>query len=247
MAAELTHDDLRELLGAYALDAVDPREGAVIEAHLGGCAACLAEVGEHRETAALLGEAGAPAPSHVWDRISAALPEGSWRPDEPGTARESRGHRWAGWLVAAGVAAVVAVFGVKFVEQDGRIEELHGAAARVPVLERALAVALDPAAQPVELRAPAGDKELQVVLLPDGEGFVTADNLRPLPPGRTYQLWALVGDRAPVSAAVLGSDPGLSSFTAPPGLDGLAVTEERAGGVATPQGTPLLVGSIPGE
>jgi hypothetical protein len=109
----------------------------------------------------------------------------------------------------------VGVFGVKFVEQDGRIEELREAAARVPVLERALAVALDPAAQPVELRAPAGDQALQVVLLPDGEGFVTADNLRPLPPERTYQLWALVGDRTPVSAAVLGSDPGLTSFTAP--------------------------------
>jgi anti-sigma-K factor RskA len=247
MAAELTHDDLRELLGAYALDAVDGQERAAIERHLGGCAACLAEVGAHRETAALLGEAGAPAPPHVWDRISAALPEGLGRPDELSAARERRGSRWGGWLVAAGVAAVVAVFGVKFVQQDGRIEELRGAAARVPVLERALAVALDPAAQPVELRAPAGDQELQVVLLPDGEGLVTADNLRPLPPERTYQLWALVCDRAPVSAAVLGADPGLTSFTAPSGLDGLAVTEEPAGGAATPQGTPLLSGSVPGE
>lgn len=247
MAAELTHDDLRELLGAYALDAVDGQERAAIEEHLAGCAPCLAEVGEHRETAALLGEAGAPAPPHVWARISSALPEGSGRPDELDAARERRGGRWAGWLVAAGVAAVVAVFGVKFVEQDGRIEELRGAAARVPVLERALAVALDPAARPIELRAPAGDRELQVILLPDGEGFVTADNLRPLPPERTYQLWALVGDRAPISAGVLGPDPGLTSFTAPSGLDRLAVTEERAGGVATPQGAPLLVGSVPGE
>ena len=43
-AAALAHDELRELLGLYALDALPPEERAVVHAHLTGCADCRAEV-----------------------------------------------------------------------------------------------------------------------------------------------------------------------------------------------------------
>ncbi len=69
------HHELQELLGAYALDAVDPDEAAEIEFHLLTCPRCRAELAEHREVAALLGYAGAPAPAGVWDRIVAGLEE----------------------------------------------------------------------------------------------------------------------------------------------------------------------------
>ena len=70
-----THHDLQELLGAFALDAVDDDERDVIEAHLAGCPRCRAEVEGHRETAALLAHSGDRAPDNVWDRIAAALDE----------------------------------------------------------------------------------------------------------------------------------------------------------------------------
>lgn len=69
------HHEVEELLGAYALDAVDPDEAAEIEYHLSTCPRCRAELAEHREVAALLGYAGAPAPAGVWDRIVAGLEE----------------------------------------------------------------------------------------------------------------------------------------------------------------------------
>lgn len=69
------HDELQELLGAYALDAVDPEEAAAIERHLPTCPRCRNELTDHREVAALLGYAGAAAPSGVWDRIVASLEE----------------------------------------------------------------------------------------------------------------------------------------------------------------------------
>jgi len=69
------HAELQELLGAYALDAVEPEEAAVIELHLATCPRCRHELAEHREVAALLGYAGGAAPSGVWDRIIASLEE----------------------------------------------------------------------------------------------------------------------------------------------------------------------------
>lgn len=66
-------DDFTELLGAYALDAVDDDEREAIELHLVDCPRCRAEVAEHREVAAFLSQSGAPAPAGVWDRIAAEL------------------------------------------------------------------------------------------------------------------------------------------------------------------------------
>ncbi|HEX3539987.1 MAG TPA: anti-sigma factor [Acidimicrobiales bacterium] len=70
-----THEELQELLGAYALDAVDADEAAAIERHLPTCPRCRNELTDHREVAAMLGDAGAPAPSGLWDRIVAGLEE----------------------------------------------------------------------------------------------------------------------------------------------------------------------------
>src|SRR3954468_13569720 len=67
------YDEFSDLLGAYALDAVDPQEREEIERHLTTCPRCRAEVAEHREVAALLSQSGAPAPDGVWDRIAPVL------------------------------------------------------------------------------------------------------------------------------------------------------------------------------
>ena len=45
MDRPLSHDAVVELLGAYALDAVDPTEAAAVEAHLGTCPGCRDEIG----------------------------------------------------------------------------------------------------------------------------------------------------------------------------------------------------------
>jgi anti-sigma factor RsiW len=69
------HAELQELLGAYALDAVEADEAAAIERHLPTCPRCRTELADHREVAALLGYAGGSAPSGLWDRIVASLEE----------------------------------------------------------------------------------------------------------------------------------------------------------------------------
>lgn len=242
MAAELSHDDLRELLGAYALDAVLAEEREALEAHLQTCAGCRAEVAEHRETAALLAGTATPAPARIWNEVAAAL-DGPVSLDEARERRRERPVRWLAAVATAAAVAVVAVLGVSVIRQGSRLDRLSALQERQGALEAATAALVDPDRRVVELRSPDGPQTLLAVVLPDGSGYVVGHNLDPLPPDRTYQLWALVGD-SQVSAAVLGADPMIASFRAPRSLHGLAVTEERAGGVGEPQGTPLVVGPV---
>jgi anti-sigma factor RsiW len=70
MTAPRSHAEIVELLGAYALDALDGEEYEIVELHLRECPQCRAEVADFREVAALIGHGGAPAPERVWERIA---------------------------------------------------------------------------------------------------------------------------------------------------------------------------------
>lgn len=69
----VTHEQVQDLLGAYALDAVDPDEQHLIAEHVAQCPRCASEVAEHHEVAAMLGNVGADAPPAVWDHIASRL------------------------------------------------------------------------------------------------------------------------------------------------------------------------------
>ena len=71
------HDELIDLLGAYALDAVDDDERRAIDEHLEICATCRAEVAMHLEVAAALGTtAVADAPDDLWAAILSHIDDG---------------------------------------------------------------------------------------------------------------------------------------------------------------------------
>ncbi len=55
MERELTHVEAADLLGAYALDAVEADEREAIERHLQECPRCRAEVADHRTVASFMG------------------------------------------------------------------------------------------------------------------------------------------------------------------------------------------------
>ncbi|HXW38606.1 MAG TPA: zf-HC2 domain-containing protein, partial [Acidimicrobiales bacterium] len=69
----VSHDDLIEALGAYALDAMEPEEAEDVRRHLAGCPRCAEEVAHHQQVAALLGNTGGEAPAHLWDEIAGKL------------------------------------------------------------------------------------------------------------------------------------------------------------------------------
>lgn len=72
MTGGRSHRWSRDLLGAYALGAVDQAERQRVEAHLEGCAACRRELAQLREAAAML--PSPPRPSdELWERIVAEV------------------------------------------------------------------------------------------------------------------------------------------------------------------------------
>ena len=70
----MSHEEAAELLAVFALDAVEPDEHELIEAHLAECPRCRAELDAHREVAAALGNSVEPLPEGLWSSIASALP-----------------------------------------------------------------------------------------------------------------------------------------------------------------------------
>ena len=73
MGRELTHVEASELLGVFALDALDGDEREAVDRHLGGCRMCQVEVIEHLEVAAVLTAGLDRPPEGLWERISESL------------------------------------------------------------------------------------------------------------------------------------------------------------------------------
>lgn len=251
------HEDIVELLGAYALDAVDPDEARLVGEHLRTCPRCAAEVAEHREVAAMMAHSGAAAPEGVWARIAASLeetpPELSLPLDTPrggtvvdlGARRQGRlSSRWlpAVATAAAAVLVVVGVFTGLALDDDGSSRSSAVAGASLEQLARN--ALNDPDARKVTLTAAqSADLAAQAAVDADGSGYLLAGSLPSLDPSRTYQLWG-VSDRVIVSLGVLGASPGVVAFHVDEGIHSLVITEEEAGGVPSSANPPFVAGEL---
>ena len=240
MSPELTHEEIRDRLGAFALDATSEEERVEIEEHLATCPRCRAEVADHRETASMLAAVGAPAPEGVWEGIAGAL-DGPIPIDRP--SRKQSAATWVKGVASAAAAAMFIWLAVDVIDQRQQLEQVAGTVEEANLGGAAAAALVHPEARRVRLSSEEGSTRAEAVVLPDGTGYVVTDNLEPLSASRTYQLWAL-GEEEPISAGVLGSDPGVVAFTVSPQLTGLAITEENAGGAVTPNLPPSLVGDV---
>jgi anti-sigma factor RsiW len=257
VSAPSTHDEIAELLGAYALNAVDPDEARAVEAHLAECPRCRAEVAEHRDVAALLGNSGGDAPDGLWERIAASLEEpappmrldlsageaaASVVPIDRARGRRS-GGRWAPVAAALGAAAavVIAVLGVRVVDQQDRLDDLETALADADLQRAAEAALADARATRTTLRSESGDVAVVAVLLPDGTGYLMAEDLPALPDDRIYQLWGQT-EGGLISLGVFRTESGVVPFQATGSLELLAITEESAGGVVASENPPVVAG-----
>ena len=216
------HSELQEMLGAYALDALDPDERALLDEHLPSCPRCRAEVAEHRETAALLAFAGQDAPPGVWDRISASLEE----PPPPIDLRLAR-RRWrpTGLVTAAAVVISVLALGIAIWGRD------RGRSTDRP----------DVAAPRIHLASVDGRHSADIVVR-DGRGWVFNDNLPALPDGEVYQLWGKRGADL-ISLGLLGRDPEQEQFVAAGEFEAYAITAEHWPGVVTSHESPVVAGT----
>lgn len=244
----MNHEEAQSLLGAYALDAVEPDEDEAIRGHLETCPRCRAELAALREVAAALGDTGGGAPPQVWDRIASQIDE----PPPPlrlVRAPKEQPRGWARWRTrvlasaAAVAAAAVAFLGWDVSRLDNRIVHLNAAVAKTGIAQAANAAALASDSRDVSLTSPGGSLHATVVLRPGGQAYVVSASLPPLGPTRTYQLWGLVGTH-PVSLTLLGRSPAPAAFRVDPRVSALMITAEPAGGTIAPTSPVLVRGDL---
>ncbi|MCU1351490.1 MAG: hypothetical protein JWM05_699 [Acidimicrobiales bacterium] len=272
MTLSLTHQEIEELLGAYALDAVDPDEREAIELHLRECPRCRAEVSEHREVAGLLSYGGAPAPEGVWNRIAEELEPAppalrvtvapdtgiagigphppADRPVAPVASLDRRRRSVpvrAFVAVTAAAAVIVAVLGIINVRQSQRLDRMQTALNDVSLDRVAKNAQLDPAVQ-TKLTSTNGRLATKAVVGKDGRGYLLgAAALPAVGKGHTYQLWGRV-DGTVISLGTFSGRDDVVQFQVGkdrlPGLDALMVTNERSPGVPQSKQAPVVIGTV---
>jgi anti-sigma-K factor RskA len=228
--------DIHALSGAYAVDALDDIERAQFERHLAECPACTAEVRSLRETAALLAETTATAPSaELRARILTDIT--TVRPLPPVVVEETnhatvtaleprRRRRVVTFLAAAAAAVVIGTGGVVVVQQlgddkpDSQYSQVMAAGDA-----QSFTVHLDDGATATVVRSKEMDKAViktkDMPAAPDGQAYALwlqhDDVMVPagmMPEGPDNEV-VLSGDAATASAAAISVEPAGKEPTRP--------------------------------
>ncbi len=223
--------EIDELLGAYALDAIDDDERRRVDDYLEVNPRASAEVQAHREVATMLAFTGMDAPADLWGRISDEIGEHA-PPIGPELARvisfddhpKRRAiSRIAPWAVSVAAAAVIAFVAVGLAD---RADAPNDPLANAVELARA-----DRDSLTTTLVAEGSDASADAIIDQDGHGYVLARDLPTLPEGRTYQLWGVVESGDVISLGIFGPNPEIETFTVEGTVEALAITIEQYPGV----------------
>ena len=229
----MEHQDYQELLALYALDALDASDARLLEEHLGGCAACRAEMIEVRDASGLLAYAATPiAPrAEVRDRILAMVQ--SEQPDRqprkafaPVVPMPRRPQLWTNMLrLAAAVAFVALLVGVivlwrRDVRMRQEIAQLsrqldtqrHELVRDRDVLARqreALALLNSPTARKMELAGTQAAQTARGTFVYDqktGRAILMAEGLPATPADKAYELWFIPKGHSPMPGRMFTID-----------------------------------------
>lgn len=260
---------LPEDLALYALQTLSQDASAPLREHLSTCADCRTELAKLRGDLAMVALGvdqhrlraemrqrfvqSIASETHPNSTSKSAVPVSIDR-----SSRFSKAGR-IGWvaaavllIVAGGLSYEVSLLRSRLHDRDRRIASLQASRSRAEQLAQLLAA---PTAQRVLLTAPKtpAAPNGRVVYLPSqGELMLQANNLAPVPAGKTYELWVIPADgSAPIPAGLFWPDKaGNGSVVLPPIPQGVSakafgVTLEDAAGSKTPTAPILLAGSVP--
>ena len=234
-------DQLDDSVAAHALNALPEDERDLVETAIVFDEELNSHYEAHRRIAAELVEGFSdvvPAASpNLWDRI--ALEAGLATSPDPSTAdatvrtTPSTPSKWRRFApIVAGIAAVLLAVSLTAGLLSTRSEPagLEALAATSAELPGSMSVAL--------VNPTVGTAVADVVVTTDGEGFIDGSTLPTLAENRTYQLWAIVGERV-ISVGIMGNRPETTAFRVEGKLAGLAISEEVLGGVVVSEQDPV--------
>lgn len=273
MSDEHPREELMELLGAYALDAVADDERAAIDELLDVDAEAREELARCRDATERLAGPDVPPPPGLWEGLAARLETEPQVPAvDAGVATDPTDHdggATAGDTVGSRADDAGHDIGdvVRFpsaAPYPSRPERkplltLAAAAAIVIALVSAAVVLLrdDPPSTVEDLAGAAladgrhdvvdlavdGVVVAQIAFDDEGSGYFVSGALTALPDDRTYQLWGVEGEQV-ISLGVLGHEPSTVAFHSDGIVDAFVLTDERAGGVGQSEGSVVAQVSL---
>ncbi|ACU54504.1 conserved hypothetical protein [Acidimicrobium ferrooxidans DSM 10331] len=238
----MEHEEAASLLGAWALDALDPDEAKALEAHLAVCTQCALEADELRAAAGLLATTTTEPAPDLWDSIAGHLGQSPAEPRQPtvhAPRRPRAGHRRGRIAtVVAGLALAVAGAGIGgVVALAHEVHTLNQHAASLGTA--ASTIAATPGTTVIDLTDSHDIPTATLALTPSGTAVLTAVRLPALSRSKTYQVWAIT-TQGVISIGLLGANPTVTVLHAPTrGLHAVAITAEPASGSPTPTSAPL--------
>lgn len=245
MSRPFTHNELKELLGAYAVNAIDPEEHTIINVHLEACDDCRHEVDHLLESAALLGSSVPGDMPDLWTRIRDQIATS----DEPPALQLPRAvavdhtkqlRLPRVWWITFGVAATIALITGTFAAGMAANRSESNSQSN----DVAATALTTPGARIINLTSQTDTNAIaKLVLLPNGRGYIYASTLPKLTNDRAYQLWAIVNNQ-PISAGVIGPSIAGAAFSASGPISAFAITDEIAGGVINSNRTPVVIGQV---
>ena len=248
MNEPLTPEELRSLLGAFALGAVDDTERQQMEQFVLDDRDARAELHQLEHAVAWLGHASPRPSSASWEAVRAEIDadmgreqstsgeptSGEPRFDEPRSGEvvslasfQSRRttHGWRRLTAVAAAAALVvgsAVAVTRLIERDSSSP-----------------------AQTVALRSPSGATAVVARIQSNGDGTITTSDLPTPPAGHVYQLWSQPTATSPMhSAGVLGRSARGHRIRIPAHTLRIAISVEPDGGSPEPTTDPVAISAL---
>jgi len=227
-----------ELVGAYALDALDAEERAEFELHLATCADCQAELASYADVLDALADDGeaSEVPDGLQERIAAELAV---------TAQDSVNEPAPSEAPAAPAVSEAPLADVVPLRRRsvGRILAVAAASVAVLVLAGTLFATLNKPSDAERIRAASDVVEVEtgisdvIVFVSASEGGIAVEGDMPDPAeGKEYQLWVVPADgSAPIPGPTMGGgETDAAWLTDLEGAAAIAVSLEPEGGSTAP-------------
>jgi anti-sigma-K factor RskA len=241
----MEHRELRQLIAAHALDALDERDAKLVEEHVVECTECAGELDALRDVAGALAFAApdVPPPPKLRDRILAAAAPASEAAPAP-VARTVRVRRRVFWPwrgLALGLGVTSAALAAVAIVLAGRLDDArHQRDAQA----QALGAVLNGSSRLVNLQTHGGTVPGAGSLVGNSSGAVLVlPDLPRAPSGKTYEAWFLDAQGKPTPAGLFdgGGTTVVRLHGNPSEAAQVAVTVEQDGGSgATPKGPIVL-------
>jgi anti-sigma-K factor RskA len=253
------HEPFSDDLARYALGELTSEERLALESHLRGCGECRRELEEWRGGMGVLAfsVSGPQPPSTSRTRLMAAIAKEPKRREVRLTSRRPW-WRPLEWAMAAAAVVVIVLLARQNGEMGRRVVSLEARASeqqqKLDDAEGFVKSLISSDAERFTLvasQAPPQPQGKVIYVRRHGTVVFLADNMPPLPPQKTYELWLIPKTGAPVAAGLFKPDShGSATILQPPLLAGteaqtFAITVEPEGGSAAPTSKPIMVG-VPG-